>query len=141
VIDFLNKANTILTEERERAHKYYPVQTFREDIWKVLTKELIEKPGNELISRQDGGLLSMLRENHKKYAKILYSFITEIRFDLSKFIAEISEFIKERILQIKAADVKDAGEESNHLIKELINFRTYLLEVVRDCFMNNHEIK
>ena len=80
-------------------------------------------------------------ENDKKYAKILYSFITEIRFDLSKFIAEISEFIKERILQIKAADVRDAGEESNHLIKELINFRTHLLEVVRDCFMNNHEIK
>lgn len=141
VIDFLDQANMYLEEERERVKNYYPIPDFRDQVWKTLTKELIEKPGNDLISRPGDGLFNMLKGDNKKYAKLLYHFITEIRFDLSKFIAEIVEYIKYRIKEITEKDVKDAGEQSSYLIGELIKFRSYLEDLVKDCFGNNAEIK
>jgi len=141
VIDFLDQANTYLDEERERVKNYYPIADFRDQVWKTLTKELIEKPGNDLISRPGDGLFNMLKDDNKKYSKLLYGFITEIKFDLSKFIAEIVEYIKFKIKEVNEKEVKDAGEQSSHLIAELIKFRSHLEDLVRDCFGNNAEIK
>ena len=140
VIDFQDGANRYLDEERERSNKYYNIQEFRELVWRAQTKELIEKPGNDLISRTDG-LNSMLKKNDKKYAKIFFDYVTEIKFDMSKFIAEIIEYIKSKIKTITESEIKDTGSESHHQIKELIDCRTHMLEICRDCFNSNNEIK
>lgn len=45
---------------------------------------------------------------------------------MSKFIAEIVEFIKMKIKEICEKKPEDAGNESSHLIQELIKFRNEL---------------
>jgi len=101
VIDYLNAANRYLNEEKDRENNSYPVKEFRDQVSKCYKKELIEKPGNDLISRSGDGLLNMLKTKDEKYTQILYEFIMEIKFDLSKFIAEIVEYIKSKIKALK----------------------------------------
>lgn len=60
---------------------------------------------------------------------------------MSQFIANLVEYIKYKIKEIKDAEPEQDAEEASHLIKQLIDFRTSILVICKDCFNDNQEIR
>jgi cullin 3 len=127
-----------LVSEAKRAEQYLSESTGRKLI-RLVELELIERTAKDLVSMQDSGVASMIRDKRFGELRLLYSLLSRVPMTLDYLRVCLEDFIRTSGSSIYSCQANT--NDSVKFVEDLSAMMTTLTVLIDTCFASDNKLQ